>query len=272
MAEAFMKAFLRFSPLSLLAACAALIGFGSQAFASGGEGALELYPFVLSAIGFDGASAHRWAPVASTVFVTLVVLFGGLYFRGSITSSGDDVVPSERFSLRGLVEMMLDFVYGMAKDNCGHEYRSFLPLLATLFLVILAGNLSGLIPGLTPATVDISSNLAMGLVVFMAYNMAGFREHGFGYVKQFWGPVAAIGPLFVFIELVSHLSRPFSLSLRLAGNIFADHLILSVFTGLTYVIAPSLLMFFGLIVAGMQSFVFTLLTSIYVSMAISHDH
>jgi F-type H+-transporting ATPase subunit a len=84
--------------------------------------------------------------------------------------------------------------------------------------------------------------------------------------------VVAIAPLFVFIELVSHLSRPFSLSLRLAGNIFADHLILSVFTGLTYVIAPSLLMFFGLIVAGMQSFVYTLLTSIYVSMAISHDH
>ena len=84
--------------------------------------------------------------------------------------------------------------------------------------------------------------------------------------------MAAIGPLFVFIELVSHMSRPFSLSLRLAGNIFADHLILSVFTGLTYVIAPSILMFFGLIVAGMQSFVFALLTSIYVSMAISHDH
>jgi len=267
-----MRAFLRNFYLSSLAACAASAFFSSSAFASGGEHSVEWYPVVLHAIGYGDSAAHRWAPVASSVLITLALLALGFYFRGDISSSGDDVVPSERFSLRGLVEMMLDFVYGMAKDNCGHEYRSFLPLLATLFLVILAGNLSGLIPGLTPATVDISSNLAMGLVVFLAYNMAGFREHGFGYLKQFWGPVAAIGPLFVFIELVSHLSRPFSLSLRLAGNIFADHLILSVFTGLTYVIAPSLLMFFGLIVAGMQSFVFTLLTSIYVSMAISHDH
>jgi len=267
-----MKAFFRFSFLSSLAAWVAIAFFSSSAFASSGEHSVEWYPVVLRAMGFGDAAAHRWAPVASSVLISVFLLALGLYFSRNIASTGDDVVPSNSFSLRGLVEITLDFVYGLAKDNCGHDYKSFLPLLATLFLAILAGNLSGLIPGLTPSTVDISSNLAMGLVVFLAYNMAGFREHGFGYLKQFWGPVAAIGPLFVFIELVSHLSRPFSLSLRLAGNIFADHLILSVFTGLTYVIAPSLLMFFGLIVAGMQSFVFTLLTSIYISMAISHDH
>ncbi len=267
-----MKAFRKFSPLFLVTAGAASLGAPNAAFASSGPQMVEWYPTLLHSIGMSEAMAHRWSPVASTVLVTVVLFFLGLYFSKKIASSGDDLVPEGRFSLRGLVETVLDFVYGMAKDNCGHDFRGFLPLLATLFLVILVGNLSGLIPGLTPATLDISSNLAMGLIVFMVYNIAGFREHGFSYLKQFWGPVAAIGPLFVFIEMVSHLSRPFSLSLRLAGNVFADHLILSVFTGLTYVIAPSLLLFFGLLVAGMQSFVFTLLTSIYVSMAISHDH
>lgn len=246
--------------------------FCSTSYGAEGSHSLEWYPALLHSIGMDDAAAQRWAPVASSVLVSLVLIAVGFVFSRSISKSGEDVTPSARFSLRSLIETLLDFVYGMAKDNCGHEFKSFLPLLSTLFLVILFGNLSGLVPGFTPSTVDISSNLGMGLVVFLAYNLAGFNEHGFGYLKQFWGPVAAIGPLFVFIELVSHVSRPFSLSLRLAGNIFADHLIVSVFTGLTYVVAPSLLMFFGLLVAAMQSFVFTLLTSIYVSMAISHDH
>jgi len=265
-----MKAFSKFSALLSGAAVASL--FSAPAFGSGGPQIVEWYPFFLHSIGLSETMAHRFAPVASTAIVTFLLFVLGLYFSKKISLSGDDLVPDQRFSLRGLVETILDFVYNLAKDNCGHDFRGFLPLLATLFLVILVGNLSGLVPGFTPATLDISSNLAMGLIVFAVYNLAGFREHGFGYLKQFWGPVSAIGPLFVFIEMVSHLSRPFSLSLRLAGNIFADHLILSVFTGLTYVIAPSLLMFFGLLVAGMQSFVFTLLTSIYISMAISHDH
>lgn len=267
-----MNAFSKFSIGSWLSALVALVGSSNSAQASGGSQIVEWYPIVLHGLGLSDAAAHRWAPVASTLLITALLILSGLFFSRKISAAGDDVVPGARFSFRGLIEILLDFVHGMAKDNCGHEYRGFLPLLATLFLVILVGNLSGLVPGFTPATVDISSNLALGLIVFLTYNVAGIREHGFGYFKQFWGPVAAIGPLFVFIELVSHMSRPFSLSLRLAGNIFADHLILSVFTGLTYVIAPSILMFFGLIVAGMQSFVFALLTSIYVSMAISHDH
>ncbi|MEY4630321.1 MAG: hypothetical protein RIQ81_441 [Pseudomonadota bacterium] len=245
---------------------------GSLPAVAASGGIVDWYPVTLAALGFSDHGSHVFAPVASSVLVTLLILGMGIRFSSSVNSSGDDVIPQSRFGLRSLVEMILDFVYGLAKDNCGHEYRRFLTLLATIFIFILATNLSGLVPGFTPATVDISTNLAMGLTVFLTYNIAGFREHGPGYLKQFWGPVWWIGPLFVFIELVSHMSRPFSLSLRLSGNIFADHLILSVFTGLTYVIAPSLLMFFGLIVAGMQSFVFTLLTSIYVSMAISHDH
>ena len=79
-------------------------------------------------------------------------------------------------------------------------------------------------------------------------------------------------PLIFFIEMIGAFARPVSLALRLYGNIFGDHLVLSVFTGLTYFVAPALLLFFGLLVACLQSFVFTLLTSIYISLSISHDH
>ena len=75
--------------------------------------------------------------------------------------------------------------------------------------------------------------------------------------------------LMVIIEVVAHLASPVSLGLRLYGNIFGDHLVLSVFTGLTYFVVPAFLLFFGLLVASLQSFVFTLLSSIYISLAIS---
>ena len=88
------------------------------------------------------------------------------------------------------------------------------------------------------------------------------------------GPVVLIAPLFFAIEMVSHASRPLSLSVRLMGNIFADHTLVGVFTSLsvTQFLFPSVLMFFGLMVAVVQSFVFTLLTGIYIQLAISHDH
>ena len=141
-----------------------------------------------------------------------------------------------------------------------------------LFLFILVSNLTGLVPGFVPSTESINTNLAMGLMVYVIYNLAGIKEHGWAYVKQFLGPVWWLAPLFFCIEFISHLARPMSLSLRLYGNIFGDHLVLSVFTGLTWLVLPAFLLFFGLLVAVLQSFVFTLLTGIYLSLALSHDH
>jgi F-type H+-transporting ATPase subunit a len=195
-----------------------------------------------------------------------------LKFSASVAASGQDVEPNGRFSLRFLVESLMEFVLGIAKDNCGHEYRKFFPFLATLFIFILACNLSGLIPGFPPPTESMDTNVAMGLIVFLVYNWAGLKEHGSGYIKHFLGPVVFIAPLYFCIEIVSHLSRPLSLGLRLMGNIFGDHTLLGVFTSLSYIVLPALLMFFGLLVAVVQSFVFMLLTGIYISMAISHDH
>jgi F-type H+-transporting ATPase subunit a len=248
-----------------------LLGFSSLAQASEGGG-------IPHQISYYGIIADRlnlgepWVPTIGALFVTVVLLLAGLKFKASIAADGANVAPDGKFSLRFLFEGILEFALGIAKDNCGDAYRKFFPFLAGLFVFILACNLSGLIPGFPPPTESMDTNVAMGIIVFLVYNYAGLKEHGGGYIKHFLGPVAFIAPLYFCIEIVSHLSRPLSLGLRLMGNIFGDHTLLGVFTSLSYIVLPALLMFFGLLVAVVQSFVFTLLTGIYISMAISHDH
>lgn len=232
---------------------------------------IDYYAIILHAYGLDAEQIKAWAPAMGGFVVLVVNIVLGLYFKASLSRRAD-AAPQGSFSLSTGIEMIMDFVSGIAKENLGSEARTYLPFLTGLFMFVLIGNLSGLVPGFSPPTLGISTNLALGFVVFLVYNYAGIREHGSHYIKQFLGPVAWIAPIVLAIELISHLSRPLSLSLRLMGNIFADHLMLGAFTGITYIVIPAALMFFGLLVCAVQSFVFTLLTSIYISMARSHDH
>ncbi len=103
-------------------------------------------------------------------------------------------------------------------------------------------------------------------------NDLGFKEHGMGYLKQFMGPVIYLAPLMIVIELVSHLVRPASLSLRLFWNMFGDHLVLQIFSNLTPYIVPAIFIGLGVFVSFLQAFIFTILSSIYISLSISHDH
>jgi F-type H+-transporting ATPase subunit a len=229
---------------------------------------INFYGIVQSSLGLPGDAV----PVLSSLLALVLLVVAGLYFKSSIEKSGSDVVPDGKVSVRFFLELAMDAVISVGKGNLGHHYREYISLLAGLFLFILFTNLTGLIPGFPPATEVMSTNVAIGLVVFLVYNYAGLKEHGPSYIKHFLGPVVAIAPLFFMIELVSHSSRPLSLGLRLAGNIFSDHLLLGVFTGLAKIGVPVVLMFFGLLVAVVQSFIFTLLSGIYIGMAVSHDH
>ena len=249
--------------------CFGFLSFGAQA--SGGEGgALDAYTLIADFLGVS----HDLVPSFSALLsVPLLILFGLIYRQGAqgVLKSGE-LRPKRKVSVFGLFDMVLDFLYGMTKDTCGTGFLSFFPLLSALFLFVLLNNLSGLVPGFSPSTGNFSMNLSLGLAVFLAYNWAGVREHGFAYAKQFMGPFLLMAPLFICLEVISHLSRPLSLAFRLTANIFGDHLLLSVFSGLVPLLVPVFLMFFGLLVACVQSFVFTLLTGIYISMAVSHDH
>lgn len=229
---------------------------------------INYYEVLSHKLGID----KMWMPTLAALFATMILIFTGILYRRSIETAASPGRPTGRFGLRFLVEKSLDGMYGLAQDAAGERAGEHFGILAGLFLFIILNNLMGLVPGLAPATLSMDTNVGMGLVVFVYYNYAGIKEHGAGYIKHFFGPVAFIAPLMFCIELVSHGSRPLSLGLRLAGNIFGDHTLLTVFTTLTYVIFPAALLFFGLLVSVVQSYVFALLSSIYISMAVSHDH
>ena len=126
-----------------------------------------------------------------------------------------------------LVEVIFTAIQGLMKEVIGREYRRFTPLIITLAVYILIGNLLGMVPGFISPTSNFNITASMGLCVFMYYNYQGFRKQGFvGYLKHFCGPVIWLAPLLFVIELISHLARPFSLSVRLFGNIFAEELII----------------------------------------------
>ena len=256
---------------------ATILGWSSLGLAAGGGGApiINYYSLILKAVGItDHHTIEELKPLLGSVLTFVVTLFLGLSYRAAVRRAGRDVAPAGRFSVRGVVDLIMDFVHDLATNVIGAERsRPFLPVLFGLFLFILISNLSGLVPGFTPATESINTNLVLGLFVFLVFNIAGIKEHGFfGYLRTYAGPIVVMMPIIFLIEAVGMLARPVSLSLRLYGNIFGDHLVLAVFTGLTKLVLPSFLLFFGLLVACLQSFVFTLLSGIYISMAISHDH
>jgi F-type H+-transporting ATPase subunit a len=239
----------------------------AAAHGGGGHG-FSVYGLILEKLHIDA----MWLPTVGGLAALAVLTLVGLAYKGAVARAGGDDVPEGRFNLRFVVESILDIPYSIARDNCGHYVNKFFPFLAAIFSFILVCNLSGMIPGFPAATASMATNVAIGILVFLVYNVAGIKENGGGYIKHFLGPVVWIAPLFFLIELISHGARPFSLGLRLMGNLFADHTLLGEFIKLTYVGLPAVLMFFGLLVAIVQSFVFTLLSGIYISMSIAHDH
>ena len=131
--------------------------------------------------------------------------------------------------LQNVLEVVIEQFLQLIDDVIGHEGRRYLPLIATLGLFILFGNLMGLVPGLSGPTTNLNTTAACALVTFFAYHYIGLRKQGaVTYLKHFMGPVPALAPLMVPIELISHLARPLSLTLRLFGNMTGGHILLAI--------------------------------------------
>jgi F-type H+-transporting ATPase subunit a len=130
---------------------------------------------------------------------------------------------------QNVVEVVLEQFIQMIDDVIGPDGRRYLPLIATLGLFILLSNLMGLVPGLMAPTGNLMTNAACALVVFFAYHYIGIKQQGLGhYLKHFMGPVPALAPLMIPIEVISHLARPLSLTLRLFGNMTGGHILLAI--------------------------------------------
>jgi len=198
------------------------------------------------------------------VMLVIIVLFAFLRPRLSVDRPG---------KLQHVMELMYDFVHSESEDAVGHGGARYLPFFATLFLFILISNLIGIIPGLESPTIDPSVPLGCAMAAFCYYNAVGVRELGIGkYLARFAGPMWYLAPLMVPIEVLSHLARPLSLTVRLYANMYAGEQVTLVFLGLTYFAVPAVFMGLHVFVSLLQAYIFMLLTMMYVSEAVSHEH
>jgi F-type H+-transporting ATPase subunit a len=133
-------------------------------------------------------------------------------------------------------------------------------------------NLIGLVPGFLPPTSNFNTTLGLGLISFLAYNAYGLREKGGDHLKHLLGPVWWLAFIMLPVELFSQGFRPISLGIRLFANMFADHEVVSIFTSMTKLFVPVLFYLLGAFVCVVQAFVFTMLSAIYISLSVAHDH
>jgi len=212
-----------------------------------------------------------WQHIAAAGLVTLVLLLFGLKVRSSLAETEAAVEPDEGVTARSIAVVFVEAMVSLAKSAIPDDAERYVPLLGTFFVFILLANLLGLVPGFAPPTSTFNITFALGCVSFGAYHAYGVRAHGLGaYLKHFLGPVIFIAPLMLIIEVFSHAFRPVSLGVRLYANMFADHTVIEIFTGLTKVLIPVAFYGLGFFVCLVQTFVFTMLSAIYISGAVAH--
>jgi F-type H+-transporting ATPase subunit a len=207
------------------------------------------------------------------LLVFLLVVLGASRYRAQVVKAADGgLVPPPRFGLRNMFEMLADMIYGLMEGVLGpKETRRYLPLIGSLFVFILFSNLLSLIPGFLPPTDTLKTNLGLAVLVFLMTHVYGVRAHGIKYFKHFLGPYLPFAPLMLPIEIISHVARPVSLSMRLLGNITADHKVAAVFFALIPFLVPVPFLVMGVFVSFVQAVVFSLLSTIYISTAVAHE-
>jgi F-type H+-transporting ATPase subunit a len=198
------------------------------------------------------------------VAIIIVVLFAILRSQLSMDHPG---------KLQHAFEIIYNFLHAESKEHVGHDGPKYLSLFGTLFIFILFANLLGVIPGFESPTMFPEVPAGCALVAFAYYNLMGFSAQGFwSYLKHFAGPMPALAILMIPIELVSHLARPLSLTIRLFANMYAGERVTLVFLGLVPLVAPAVFMGLHIFVSLLQAYIFSLMTMMYVAGAVAHEH
>ena len=223
---------------------------------------IQLLPFVRNDF------LHVYNMLLLCFFLVFITFLG----RKVLRKSPDPLIPSSQLGLKVFFEKIVFVIVSLSDMVVGARGRPFVPFFASLFLFIWFSNLLGLVPGMGASTSNVNTTLALGVFSFLVYNIYGFKEHGISYLKQLMGPLLLLAPLMFVIELVSHVVRPLSLGLRLYGNMVGDHTVLAIFLDMAPFLVPVIFYFLGFFVCTMQAFIFTILSMVYMSIALSHDH
>lgn len=209
------------------------------------------------------------APISNAVameilgFVLLLVIFLALRASLSVESPG---------GLQHVFEGLHGFVEGQSRDVIGHHSERFTPFLMALGLFILVSNLFGVVPGLESPTGTPAVPLGLALCAFGYYQFQGLRQNGIGYLKHFLGPMWWLSPLMLPLEIISHLARVMSLTIRLYANMFAGDMVTLVFFSLIPIAVPVIFLGLHIGVALLQAYIFVLLTTVYLAGAVATEH
>ncbi len=229
-------------------------------------------------------SAIPWV-IQAALLSGILMLLGGVLIRRKLAAEGGGVVPDEGVTLRNMLEVIVQALGDMARDLIGPEWRKYFPIVGTMFIFILVSNLLGLIPGVGGATSDANTTWAWALISWLVYTWVGIAKHKHNYLVKFMGPsffekemfgrtvhFRLLAPLIFVIELPLDLARILTLAVRLLANMFADHTVIAVWIGLVPIGIPAIFMGLGLIVSVLQAFIFSLLTMIYIGLALQEPH
>ncbi|MBL6427105.1 MULTISPECIES: F0F1 ATP synthase subunit A [Maritimibacter] len=249
--------------------------------AHGEEGGLVFHPldqFIVKPLFGEAGDAVHWYTITNvTLWMALAVIaIVALFVFGS---RGRAIVPTRTQSIG---EILYGFTYKMVEDVAGKDAVKFFPYIMTLFMFILFANYLGLLPMSFATTSHIAVTAVLALAVFLTVTIVGFVKNGAKFLGLFWVSSAplALRPILAIIELISYFVRPVSHSIRLGGNIMAGHAVMKVFAGFAAVaaISPfavvSITAIYGLevLVAGVQAYVFTILTCVYLHDALHPSH
>jgi F-type H+-transporting ATPase subunit a len=222
---------------------------------------------VLESIHFPAHDpANPWSDwmVCEIIVVLFVLIFFGIArTRFSVDRPG---------KLQHTLEVTYEFLHAQADEVVGHEGPKYMAFFGTMFFFILFMNCIGLIPGFDSPTMYPMVPFGMAVATFIFYHATGVKSNGWGYIRQFLGPIWWLAFLMLPIEILSHFARPLSLTVRLFANMFAGEQVYITFISLTKLIIPAIFIGLHLFVSLLQAYIFTLLAMIYVGNAVSHEH
>lgn len=232
------------------------------------------------------ATPETMATLARVLLVAGLLVAAGFVVRRRLAAAHGGVVPDGGVTVRNVFEIIVAALALLAEQTMGDEWRRWFPIVGAMFFFILIANLLGLIPGVGIATMDVNVAAAWAVISYSLFNYVGIRKHGFvNYLVKYMGPsfytwhiggrhihVRPLFWLFFPLETILDAARMATLTIRLIANMFADHTVVGVFLAMAPIGVPAIFLGLGLMVSVLQAFVFSLLTMIYVNLALQDPH
>ena len=232
------------------------------------------------------AQAKLLGLIARAAFVIVLLLLASVAVRRRIADTHGGIIPDEGVTIRNVAEVIVEGLTGLAKTTMGPEWKKWFPFVGAMFFFILIGNLLGLIPGLAGLTDNVNTAAAWAIISYALFNYVGIREHGIkNYLMKYMGPsfytwhvggkhihVRPLFFLFLPLETILDAVRMVTLTIRLIANMYADHAVIGAFLLIVPFGVPAIFIGLGMLVCVLQAFVFSLLTMIYINMALQEAH